>query len=64
MATQLFKRGAYVRYEGTLTRRNGTYWTVGDRMTAGGRTTYILVNELLGERLRNVSPEHITAAKG
>lgn len=59
MATT-YRRGAFVKYVGHLTRWHGTWWTVSAvNETGNGKVVnYTLENRGIG-RLRNVSPASI-----
>lgn len=55
-----YRRGDFVKYEGSIQRLHGTWWTVAQTTRSRNRVvSYTLENRLLGQRLRNVSPEHV-----
>lgn len=60
MPTKSFRRGDFVKYDGSLKRYKGTWWTVSDvACDRNGRViSYTLQNIGIG-RLRNVSPQHV-----
>lgn len=60
MARKTFRRGDFVKYDGSLQRFKGTWWTVSavNQARTGRVVSYTLENTGIG-RLRNVSPQHV-----
>ncbi|MFD8088685.1 hypothetical protein [Streptomyces malaysiensis] len=59
MPARRFKRGDYVRYDGSLERWRGKWWTVEEVHRHHGTRTYTLHAHGIG-RLRNVKADHVS----
>ncbi|MFE9003143.1 hypothetical protein ACFYOY_13520 [Streptomyces sp. NPDC007875] len=61
MPARRFKRGDYVRYDGSLERFRGTWWTVDEVVTDRRNRLhgYTLTADGIG-RLRHVQPGHVS----
>jgi hypothetical protein len=59
-----YQRGDFVRYEGSIKRFQGTWWTVHqvNRARTGRVVSYTLRASGIG-RLTNVSPQHVTQSR-
>ncbi|OMI34434.1 hypothetical protein [Streptomyces sparsogenes] len=59
MPARPFKRGDFVRYDGSRERWRGKWWTVEAVHNSRGIRTYTLAARGIG-RLRNVKAQHVS----
>ncbi|GAX57249.1 hypothetical protein [Streptomyces olivochromogenes] len=62
MPAKRFSRGAFVKYEGSIQRFRGTWWTVVDSSTSTGQLTYTLHTPGIG-KLRYVRAAHVNQTR-